>query len=98
MSRLNPIVNFLNELNSESMKSALSSLSKLLEDLEIKNDPEPIEMEIVSTAYQLIENLSLLQAAMRKYQNSESDILTGSKLTNLYKGNKSSGSSILFDD
>ena len=98
MSRLNPVINFLNELNSESMKSALGFLSKLLEDLEIKNDPEPIEMEIVSISYQLFENLNLLQAAMRKYQNSESDILTGSKLTDLYKGNKSSGSSSLFDD
>lgn len=81
------------------MKNALGSLSKLLEDLEIKNDPEPIEIEIVDTAYQLIEKLNLLQTAMRKYKNSESSILlTADKLTNLYKDNKSNGSSILFDD
>jgi hypothetical protein len=65
------------------MKSALGSLSLILDELENKNDPEPIEIEIVSTAYQLLEKLNLLQAAMRKYSN-DNNTLTGSKLDSLY--------------
>jgi hypothetical protein len=74
------------------MKSALGSISSLLDELENKNDPEPIEIEIVSTAYQLLEKLNLLQAAMRKYSN-DYGTLTGSKLDSLY-----SNDGILVDD
>lgn len=82
MSNPKQVANFLNELQSDSMKSALGSLSVILDELENKNDPEPIEIEIVSTAYQLLEKLNLLQAAMRKYSNDST--LTGNKLDSLY--------------
>ena len=88
MSRLNTVVNFLNELNSESLKSALGSLSILLNELEEKNDPEHLEMEIVNVAYQFIEKLNLLEAALRKYKASD-HVLTGSKLNDLYGGSSS---------
>ena len=93
MSRLNTVVNFLNELNSTSVKSALGSLSVLLDELEEKNDPEQIEMEIVNVSYQFIEKLNLLEAALRKYKATD-HALTGSKLNDLYGG----GSSALLDD
>lgn len=95
MSRLNTVVNFLNELQSDSVKSALGSLSILLNELEEKNDPEPIEMEIVNVTYQLLEKLNLLEAALRKYKTSN-HILTGSKLDDLYE--KSSKLTSLLDD
>lgn len=97
MSRLNTVVNFLNEINSKSTKSAFGSLLTLVEDLENKNDPEPVEIEIVDVAYQLIEKLNLLQAAMKKYANTE-HVLTGNTLDNLYESNNKIGSSALFDD
>lgn len=97
MSRLNLIVNFLNALNSQQVKDAFGSLSSILEELEVKNDPDPVEVEIVDVAYQAIEKLNLLQSALNQYKNSKGD-LTGNKLTNLYDSNKGSGSSILFDD
>ncbi len=97
MSRFNLVVNFLNTLNSGPVKDAFASLSNLLEDLEIKNDPDPIEMEIVDAAYQVIEKLNLLQSAMRQYKNSE-EPLTGNKLTDLYENTKGGGTSALFDD
>ena len=97
MSRFNLVVNFLNTLNSSPVKDAFASLSTLIENLEVKNDQEPIEVEIVDTAYQIIEKLNLLQSAMRQYKNSEKT-LTGSKLTDLYENTKSSGTSTLFDD
>lgn len=96
MSRLNTVVNFLNELRSDSVKSALGSLDILLKELEEKNDPEPIEMEIVDVAYQLFEKLNLLEAALRKYKASD-HILTGNKLGDLY-GSRKSGHTSLLDD
>lgn len=89
MSRLNTVVNFLNELHSESVKSALGSLSVLLDELEEKNDPEQIEMEIVNVSYQFIENLNLLEAALRKYKATD-HVLTGTKLQGLYSGRSTS--------
>ena len=97
MSRFNLVVNFLNTLNSTPVKDAFASLSTIVENLEVKNDPELIEVEIVNTAYQVIEKLNLLQSAMRQYKNSE-ETLTGTKLTDLYGNTKSSGTSTLFDD
>lgn len=94
MSRLNTVVNFLNELRSDSVKSALGSLEILMSELEDKNDPEPIEMEIVNVSNQLFEKLNLLEAALRKYKNTE-HVLTGSKLGDLY--DKGSSISSLFD-
>jgi hypothetical protein len=85
MSRLNTVVNFLNELNSESMKSALGSLSILINELEDKNDPEHIEIEIVNVSYQFIEKLNLLEAALRKYKAID-HVFMGTKLNDLYGG------------
>jgi hypothetical protein len=95
MSRINTVVNFLNELRSDSVKSALGSLSVLLNELEDKNDPEPIEIEIVDVSYQLFEKLNLLEAALRKYKATD-HILTGSKIDDLKQ--RSGFSNTLFDD
>jgi hypothetical protein len=97
MSRLNLVVNFLNTLNSKPVKEAFDYLSVIMEELENKNDPDQIEMEIVDAAYQVIEKLSLLQSAMRQYKNSETP-LTGKTLSDLYDDNKGRGTSTLFDD
>lgn len=97
MSRLNLVVNFLNTLNSKEVREAFDSLNVVLEELENKNDPDPIEMEIVDAAYQVIEKLNLLQSAMRQYKNSEHP-LTGRTLSDLYKKSKGGGTSALFDD
>lgn len=94
MSRLNTVVNFLNELRSNSVKSAFGSLEILVNELEDKNDPEPIEIEIVDVAYQMLEKLNLLEAALRKYKSTD-HVLTGSKLGDLYG---SGGSDSLLDD
>ncbi len=93
MSKSNLITKFLNELNSDEVKSAMGHLTEILESLETKNDPEPIEMEIVNISYQFIEKLNLLEAALRKYKASD-QILTGSKLDDLYGG----GNSSILDD
>lgn len=94
MSRKTIVVNFLNEVNSSSVKSTLEGLKNLIEELEDKNDPEMIEVEIVNVSYQLFEKLELLQSVLRKYVTHE-HILTGDKLENLYDDNET-GTSTLF--
>jgi hypothetical protein len=84
-------------LNSVPVRESFSCLTSLVENLETKNDSEPIEVEIVDAAYQVIEKLNLLQTTMKNYNNSEK-ILTGSKLSDLYDITKSGGTSTLFDD
>lgn len=97
MSKINNVVNFLNELDSRSTKNVLGDLREIVGELEEKNDPEPLEIEIVDVANQVLEKLELLHAAFRKYSNEE-NVLTGDKLSNLYGKNKSGGTSALFDD
>lgn len=95
MSRSNLITKFLNELNSDKVKGAMDHLNEILVLLENKNDPEPIEMEIVNEAYQTLERLQILEAAIRRYLNTGRD-LPGDKLGNLYENNHSGGTSVLF--
>ena len=86
MSKFSPALNFLNEMESEALKSALESLEVLLKELEEKNDPEPIEMEIVNSSYKLIENLQTIKVLLRQYYQKQSrNISTSIKLNDLYK-------------
>ena len=78
------VIRFLNELNSKEVKSTFEFLSTILESLEEKIDPDPIEMEIVDSAYQLIEKLNILQGNLRKYVTSENSRSATSKLVDLY--------------
>jgi len=79
------VIRFLNELNSGEVKSTFEFLSTILEGLEDKVDPDRIEMEIVDSAYQAIEKMSILESTLRKYVNDDNQTLSGTKLQNLYK-------------
>ena len=95
MSKSSLVIKFLNELNSDEVKSLMSHLTSLLEDLESKNDPEPIEMTIVNEAYQTLEKIQVLESALRSYIRM-SGTLDGDKLSDLYDDNEGIGSSKLF--
>ena len=82
------VIRFLNELNSKEVKSAFEFLSTILENLEEKNDPDPIEMEIVDSAYQAIEKLNLLENNLRKYVTDKNTTLLGTTLNDLYESVK----------
>jgi hypothetical protein len=97
MSRLNIVANFLNELNSMNVKETFGVLQTILETLETKGDPDPLEIEIVDVGYQVMEKLNLLEAALRKYVTNKR-ILTGNKLHNLYEGNNDESKSSSLDD
>lgn len=87
MSSLDKLaVSFLSELHSDGIKNTFESLSNMLEALEVKDDPDPIELEMVDTSYQLIEKMNLLSELLKKYVN-EGDILIGDKIQSLYEGN-----------
>jgi hypothetical protein len=79
-------LNFLNEMETGDTKDSLSLLNRILEHLEEKADPEPIEMEMVDLTYQLLEKFQLLEAAMKKYiADSNSSNLEGNILSDLYE-------------
>jgi len=89
------ILKFLRELNSGEVQETFQSLGYLLEFLENKEDPDPIEMQIVDSAYQTLEKLKLLEGFLKRYVEESDKILKGSKLQKLY--DDKSGSSVLFD-
>lgn len=79
------VIRFLNELNSKETRNTFEFLSTILENLENKNDPEQIEMEIVDNAYQAIEKLSILESSLRQYVKGINKVsLPGNKLFDLY--------------
>ena len=73
---------FLSELHSDDVKETFESLSNMLEALENKDDPDPVELEITDISYQLIEKLNLLTDLLKKYVT-ENDILLGDKIQSL---------------
>jgi len=97
-SSINPTI-ILNELNSKEVKLLFEHLPKFLNELEEKNDPDPIEVQIVDAAYQLIEKVQLFEAYMKQYVQEDNETLVGSKLDDLYnsdRASRGSGTSALF--
>lgn len=91
------ISNFLNELKTENNKHIFDSVNTLLEHLENRNDPDPIELQIVDSSYQLLEKLNVLESLLRQYQKNGNENLPSNKLTSLYENTTSKGSDIMFD-
>ena len=79
------VIRFLNELNSKEVKGTFEFLEHLLKELEDKIDPDPIEMEIVDSAYQAIEKLNMLENNLRSYVTDQNKTLPGNRLNDLYE-------------
>lgn len=87
---------FLRELNSTDVQDTFQSLGALLDHLEEKNDPEPVEVQMVDTAYQALEKLKTLEGLLKNHISESHSITKGNKLQDLYnKTPISIGSSIL---
>ena len=98
MVKLKKLVsNFLNELNTEDHKQVFNSINMLLEHLENKDNPEPIELQIVDSSYHLLEKLNVLESLLRQYQKDGNKNLPANKLTSLYENTTSNGSDVMFD-
>jgi chromosome segregation and condensation protein ScpB len=75
---------FIQEINSQDVRQSIKTLGRLIEVLESKADPEPIEIDIVSNAYQLVEKFSVLEGLLKEYTEKEQTKLSGNKLNSLY--------------
>lgn len=75
---------FLRELNSKDVQTVFESLEVLLEYLESKDDPNPIEIQMVDTAYQALEKLKTLEGLMKHHIGKSNKITKGNVLEKLY--------------
>lgn len=75
---------FLEQIQSEPNKSAFEVLTKLVEMLENKPDPEPVEMHLTESIYSFLEQLRRLEANLKSYVQ-DSKKLPGNKLASLYE-------------
>lgn len=92
------IFKFLKDLNSEEVKETFESLGVLLEQLENKNDPDPVEMQIVDVTYQVLEKIKTLEGILKYNISKSNKKLSGNKLQKLYdKKATAVGSQVLFD-
>ena len=92
---INPTV-ILNELNSNEVKSLFEHLKMFTENLEEKNDPDPIEMQLVDASYQVMEKIQIFESVMKMYTDQSRSDLLGNQLQRLYDTDKSRGTSTLF--
>ena len=74
---------FLEGLSGDS--SAFKSLKQLVEDLENKKDPDPVEIRLLDNLYSFVENLKILENNIRSYVKDSRQNLPGTKLTSLYE-------------
>jgi hypothetical protein len=86
---------FLRKLNSSEVQETLELLGTIVEELEIKNDPEPFEMHFVNDAYQIMEKLGIVKGVLIERLN-KSGKLQGSRLQDLYD-RPTTGANALFD-
>lgn len=89
----NVVVNFLKEIHAED-KESLEPFRVFLENMENKEDPDPIELQIVDTSYQLLEKLDTLENLLKNYNKQN---LIGNKLNDLLDNSSPKGTSVLFD-
>lgn len=84
MSNINNIiVRFLQELHSSKVQETFESLAVLLDQLENKEDPDPVELKIVEITYQTLEKLKYLDEILRKRVGTIQDF-PGTRLQELY--------------
>ena len=80
------------------MKGTFESLEILLEHLENKNDPEPVEMQVVDATYQVLEKIKTLEVILKQRVLEANKALSGTKLQTLYdKKATAVGSQVFFD-
>lgn len=81
---------FLEGLHSEKTKSTFEHLQGLIDILESKNDPDPIEIKLVDSIYSFLEKLNILENNITSYSK-EAMNPYGNKLTSLYESISTTG-------
>lgn len=80
---------FLEGLSMDS-DGTISRLKKLIEELETKNDPDPIEMKLLENLYHFLENLTIVSNNVSSYVKNSRQNLSGTKLMSLYENSSHS--------
>jgi len=75
---------FLEGLSKDS-GNIVEDLKRLIEDLENKNDPEPIEIKLLENLYHFLENLTIVTNNISSYVKNSRQNLSGTKLMSLYE-------------
>ena len=75
---------FINEMSTDG-SNAFVYLENLLEILENKIDPEPVEIYLIENIYHFIEKFRLLESNIKNYVNETKSRLPGNILTRLYE-------------
>ena len=88
---------FLESISQEPTKDTFTTLTDLIEVLENKDDPSPVEIRIVESLYHFIEKLKVLENNLRSYVKDDNKNLNGNKLSDLYESNTGYGSSKFFE-
>jgi len=81
---------FLEGLHSKGIKETFDHLQGLIETLESKNDPDPIEIKLVDNIYSFLEKLSILESNIASYSKEVMNS-NGNKLSSLYENISSNG-------
>lgn len=76
---------FLEGLSSKEIRNTFDHLKKLVETLEIKNDPDTTEIRLVDSIYAFMEKLKILESNLKSYSGENIRNLSGSKLSQLYE-------------
>jgi len=81
---------FLEGLHNNETSKTFENLQELIEILESKNDPDPVEIKLVDSIYSFLEKLNILESNIKTYSKETSNPY-GNKLSNLYEGISSNG-------
>ena len=88
---------FLNQLAGKDVSLFFETLTTLMEQLETKGDPDPIELKLIENIYHTIEKWKIMEGNLRSYVH---DFLMEdsptSVLSDLYEGESAHGSSKWF--
>jgi len=87
---------FLESLTLETTKQTFEYLVQLVDVLENKIDPEPVELRLLENIYHFLEKFKHLEHNLRSYVKETNSNLPGNKLSTLYENISSYGTSSLF--
>lgn len=85
---------FLNEVHKNDKEETLDCLIDVLESI---HDPDPSELYLLESLYQLKEKIKIAESRISSYLINENKSLMGNKLEDLYDS-ASYGSSRFFED
>lgn len=75
---------FLESLQVEQVKDTFEYLSKLVDQLENKKDPDPIELRLLESIYHFLEKFQILRGNLKSYSKDFEKNIGKNKLSDLY--------------